>query len=278
MKKMFCIAMALMLLACGAMAETEWLNEEQPVQLDLNGDGVQEELVWKTDAINEYEEAVEVIVKNANGEMRWGVPMYGMQVCATDLDGDGMTEIFVCGDMMSNDYVTYCLQYDGIGMMQLQFADVNRGTNDGMYYDYGYGRIVRIGDNIIELEGSQDFLGTYFASRVLSLQDGRFESVDDGVWRTTAENDQESWEYRALLPVQDIPVTFFGEDGEEDGILFAGEKVLITGSDKIAVAYFITQDGRAGYFRIAPDTVNGWGLMINGVSEEELFEYIPYAD
>ena len=278
MKKAFGLMVAMMLLFCTAMAEPVWMENGAAVQLDLNGDGVTEELNWKISVVNEYDEAVEIAIRTANGELRWGVPLYGAQVCAMDLDGDGMMEIFVSGDQMSDDYITYCLQFDGVGMMQLSFADVNRGENTGGYYDYGYGRLVRAENGIIELEGSQDFLGTYMATRVLGLQDGRFESVDDGVWRVNVDPERFEWEYAHLVAAQDIPVTFFGEEGEEDGVLYAGEKVLISGSDKIAVAYFQTEDGRYGFFDIRPDTASGWGLTINGISESELFENIPYAD
>lgn len=260
------------------MAEPAWMTGNEIFQMDLNGDGVQEILSWYVEEVNEYEQMVNVAVQTQTRNVQWSMPLYGVKVLAEDLDGDGMVEIFVSGDIMSDDYVTYCLHFDGVDLVALNFADINRGTNDGTYYDYGYGRIVRVGDNTIELQGSQDFLGTYFASRILSLQDGRFEVADDGVWRITSVIDQESWEYRALLPVQDIPVTFFGEDGEEDGLLLAGEKVVITGSDKIAVVYFTTEDGRAGYFSIAPDTMNGWGSIVGGIPEAEAFEYVPYAD
>lgn len=278
MKKVFCWILVLAAMTCGALAEVNWMDENTVIELDLNGDGTMEGLSWKTSVVNEYDETVEVVVKTANGEVRWGVPLYSAQVCALDLDGDGMTEIFVSGDEMSDDYVTYCLQFDGTGMMQLSFADINRGENSEAYYDFGYGRLVRAENGIVELEGSQDFLGTYMATRVLGLQDGRFESVDDGVWRVEVDPERFEWEYAHLVAAQDIPATFFGEEGEEDGILRAGEKLLISGSDKIAVAYFQTEDGRFGFFQIAPDTVNGWGLTINGISESELFEYIPYAD
>ena len=39
-----------------------------------------------------------------------------------------------------------------------------------------------------------------------------------------------------------------------------------------------TEDGREGFFSIAPDAERGWGMKVNGVSEEELFEMVPYAD
>lgn len=276
MKKMVCLVLTALMLLGGAMAEPAWMTEGEVLWLDLNGDGTQEGLVWFTSALNEYDEMITVLVQTPQGDLQWSVPVYGAQVCAMDSDGDGMTEIFVSGDEMSDDYVTYCLQFDGVGMRQLSFADGNRGTNSGGYYDYGYGRLVRAENGIIELCGSQDILGTYMASRVMALQDGRFEFVDDGVWRI--EVDTERFSFGHLLPVRDIPVTFFGEDGEEDGILHAGEKVLISGGDKVSMAYFVTEDGRAGYFRIAPDTVNGWGSLINGIPEAELFAYVPYAD
>ena len=57
-----------------------------------------------------------------------------------------------------------------------------------------------------------------------------------------------------------------------------GDKLVITASDKATRAYFETQDGRQGYLEIAPNAEQGWGWLVNGVSENDVFEIVPYAD
>ena len=42
--------------------------------------------------------------------------------------------------------------------------------------------------------------------------------------------------------------------------------------------WFVTEDGRTGYFGIEPNEEQGWGYLVEGMSEDELFEMVPYAD
>lgn len=290
MKKIFAVLIIAALLIGGTCFAEEiylfsgtQLEEGAALAVDLNGDGAAETVFWNQVPMNEYDELAEVVVQSADGSIAsWNMMIYGTRVYVVDLDCDGRTEIFVTGDMMSDDYATYCLRYEGGALTQLLFADGMRGDNTGEYYDYGYGMVTAIDDNMLKLTGSQDMLGTYMCSRFLTLDGDRFEFVDDGVWcvdRTIYPlTEEEIWEYQSLTAVREIPATFYGADGEEDGIVHAGEKVAVTGGDKASVVYFQTQSGRAGYFSIAPDTANGWGYTIDGISEGDLFEYVPYAD
>ena len=124
---------------------------------------------------------------------------------ATDLDGDGIVEIFVCGDWASADYATYCLHWDGSTFTPLPFANASRGDDSGDYLYYGYGYVQAIEDGLLTLCGSQDVLGTYFGTRVFALQNDVFEFADDGLWRFPI--DEYSWQ-RALVPTRDIAATF----------------------------------------------------------------------
>lgn len=284
MKKILAMVLAMMLLV-GASAEQE-IGAMQPEMgaayaIDLDGDGVQETLTWNSIAINEYDEIAEVRVQNVDGaEVGWGSDiLYGARVYLHDTNSDGAVEIFISGDQMSDDYITYCLQYTGDGLEQLRFADVNRGENTGDYYDYGYGMVTAFDGIEVSLTGSQDMLGTWFATRRLALIDGQFEIVDDGYWICDPDvTDPEVWEYRSLTPVQPIPVTFVVDYNTVPGELQPGERVLLTYFDKLADAFFVTEDGRVGYFTAFVDQETGWGWTINGVSEYDLFETVPYAD
>lgn len=286
MKKVLAMVLALLMLLGGAMAEEKAANDAVALEngvateVDLDGDGAMESVTWSTAMLNEYDEEAVVTVGNASGEVEWRSGMlYGSQAWVTDIDANGLKEIFVSGDQMSDDYVTFCLNYTGAALEQLLFADANRGENTGEYYDWGYGMVTAIEGAEITLTGSQDMLGTWMASRRFSLLDGRLEIVDDGYWMCDPDvDDPEVWEYRSLTPVQAVPVTFVVDYELVSGELQPGERILLTRFDKLADAFFVTEDGRHGFITAQPDAESGWGWTINGVPESEMFEYVPYAD
>ena len=61
-------------------------------------------------------------------------------------------------------------------------------------------------------------------------------------------------------------------------MLKAGERIIITGSDKRSQASFITEDGRTGILRIEENLNGGWGWKVNDIPEEEVFDFLGYAD
>lgn len=275
-----------MLLGMSAMAEgpvTDIGGRElaagESVQLDLDGDGAVEQLTWRTIVEGEYgDESVELEVVSASGEATAWISdnLWGARVYAVDLDSDGRTEIFVSGDEMSDDYFTSCLHYANGALSPLTFPDVNRGENTSDCFDYGYGQVTGFGENAVTLTGSQDVLGTYFGSRTFTLSGEAFALADDGLWRFERDfENPEIWEYGCLTLKQSLSATL--EDGSET-TLEPGDKLVITASDKVSVAYFQTRDGRAGTLPIEADAEKGWGMKVNGISEDELFEYVPYAD
>ena len=299
MKKWFAILVSLlMILSVPALAEVDgedvgitmfssafgqMLTEGEAAQLDLDGDGAKESVTWKSVPLDEYDDEVVVEVIPASGEaITWhSGTLYSAWACVDDLDGDGVMELLVTGDLMSDDYATFCLHLADGALTLLPVANTFRGADPEAepYCDAGYGMITAIGPNKLELTGSQDVLGTYFGSRTFTLKDGRLELNDDGLWHFET-GDADSWEYRALTPKAEIAATFV--DGDQQ--ISAGMpesfnvRIQITASDRTSVAWFVTEDGREGFLSIAPDEENGWGTLVNGVSEEELFEFVPYAD
>lgn len=284
MKKVFAMVLALLMLTSGAMAQTVFnpvaLEAGRSLNVDLDGDGVKETVSLTTRMLDEYDEEAIITVNGRYAEnVEWHSGMlYGIQAWVTDIDSNGLKEIFVSGDQMSDDYITYCLNFTGEILDPLMFADVNRGENTGDYFEYGYGMVTEINGSEITLTGSQDMLGTWMAERRFSLIDGLLEIVDDGYWVNAMDlNDPEIWQYCSLNPVRAIPVTFIKNYTEIPGMLQPGERILPTHFDKIADLFFVTEDGREGYLTAREDTEN-WGWKINGINEFELFEYIPYAD
>jgi len=290
MKRMFAFIMAMCLCIAGAAfaEDTEIfggfaLLPGDTAEVDLNGDGAAETIGWQLIEDEEnYTEQVVLTITAADGSaVEWSEYLYMASVIVSDVDSDGVYEIFITGDEMSADYLTYCLHYTGSELLPLMFADTARGAWNGGYYKCGYGYLEAIVDGAVTLSGSQDILGTYFGSRVFGLQHGIFEIVDDGMWRFDNYDfdDPDVWEYVALKPVADINAMFITEDGDEqEGVIAAGERFIVTASDKESVVYFRMQDGRCGYFWVMPDYEWGFGYYIDGVYEDQIFEYIPYAD
>ena len=260
LKRWIAALLALMLLALPALAEMAegnepvdaermlpgWIPENRPAFVDLDGDGIQEVVSWRY-APGEYEESLLVTVGSADGTAatcRTDI-LWDEQVYIRDLDGDGAQEILLSGDVMSADYVTYCLRYTGGALAELLFPDSGRGDENGDgYYKCGYGAITAIDGNRLVLSGSQDILGTWFATRAVTLTPlCRFEFDDDGIW-----------------------------------VLSPGDRIIPYASDKRDRVWFVTPDGIRGVLSISHDYERGWGWLVEGRSEEELFEYVPYAD
>ena len=287
MKKLFAIMTAAALAAAGAgcAEDTDMaLNNgaalalDQRLEIDLNGDGEAEQVLIKLQGPEE-EQTVSVFVSASDGAMYTYDTdvMWLSDAWATDLDGDGQMEILISGDEMSDDYFTWCLRFDDeAGLVALEVADANRGENTDGYFDAGYGAVTAIDGNRLTMVGSQDVLGTWMAARTFTLKDGRFELEDGGLWKLLSwEDEEEMWEYGSLTLTAELPVTL--SDGSDD-VLRKGDQLVITQTDKVSIVYFRTRDGREGSFPIEPNLEEGWGSLVNGVPEYDLFEYLPYAD
>lgn len=197
------------------------------------------------------------------------------------MDGDGVVEILLTGDVASDDYYTTCLHFEDGALVPVPFADGNRGDNGSDYLAEGYGMVMDISGNTLSLSGSQDVLGTWFATRIYALVDGRFDFADNGEWvRDLGDantNDPGFWEDNYGVLTTTAPLDYTAEDGSA-AQLPEGARLMIMASDKQSAARFITPEGITGTLAIAPNKEKGWGMMVNGVNEDTCFEYIPYAD
>ena len=285
MKRVLILILALLLSATAALSESAVLPDaavpmDTPVSADLDGDGAPETLRW-TMAPGEFDQALTLTVETASGEtLTYATGIIWMAgAWVTDLDGDGAAEILATGDVMSDDYYTFCLRYDRGALYEVLFPDNGRGNATDGYFKYGYGMIVDIGENSVTLSGSQDVLGTWFASRTVALApSGHFEFSDDGLWRRDPADpdDADLWAHRALTVTQPLPYTDL--QGNPAGTLEPGAKIYICASDKETVVHFTAQDGVTGVLAIARNYERDWGRLVDGIPEDECFEVIPYAD
>ena len=286
MKRLISLMLILFLAAIGLPAlaeELPWAGgipiDGTPRELDLDGDG-SPETIWLETVPDDFESFQRLHVTGGDDiDSVYDMEIIdGATACAGDMNRDGLMEIFVWGDVMSDDYYTWCLHYNGDHLLPVLFADTSRGDNSDGYYKSGYGMVTDVSPECtVTLCGSQDMLGTYFMERTLSLtEDGLFELTDDGRWVRDLElldlDDDEFWDgYSVLNPIAAVPTA----DGAP---IQPGEKFIITGTDKQTEASFLTQDGRTGTLEINEDWERGWGWRIGDIPEDELFEFVPYAD
>ena len=273
MKKLFCFLMALALLCPAALAGSIPLNEK--AYADMDGDGADENITLKMEGVP-GEEYLALYLFGADGSFNTHEMYVSDLVDAfvQDIDGDGLLELLVTCDYYSDDYVTYCFNYteDG-GMTALQFEGVSRGDDAEPFTIEGYGRITAMDGASLTLVGARDVLGTWMASRVFTLKEGRFVLDDDGLYRMACT--EEDWEYRPLI--LKVPLEVSLPDGSA-GVFPAGTQFLPTASDGRSIVHLITRDGVECSVKIEPNTKTGWGSLIGGMEEEYVFEYIPYAD
>ena len=287
MKRIIYVLLALCLLAISAPAWAEaaegaplTLAEGELLIADLDGDGTDEALSCAM-APDQYDDFLTLTVTGADGashayasKLIWSEAVY-----VVDLDGDGAQEILLTGDVMSDDYYTWCLRWDGAALYEVLFPDASRGGNTDSYFKWGYGQITSIADGRVTLSGTQDALGTWFAARTVALSPyDRFEFDDDGLWvrEPIDADDPDLWEYRALTVTR--PLNYTDEAGNPAGTLQAGDKLLVCATDKASFVRFLLPDGTVGRLEVAHDYSRGWGFLVDGMPEDDCFESIPYAD
>ena len=284
MKRLLILMLALCLLS-GLIAAHAEPDAHAPIAqgvalaVDLDGDGAEETVCWDMLPCK-YDKCLTVTVTGADGAtVTYDTAILGEgAVYVIDLDGDGASEILMTGDVMSDDYYTWCVQYRGGRLFEVLFPDGNRGENTDGYYKQGYGIITRLTDDVVELTGSQDVLGTWMASRVVRLDSpGRFEFADNFMWERAADNfDDDLWEYRALTVK--APIAYVGTHGHDSGTLNPGDRLLVYATDKQSEALFVTPDDVTGILSISRNDEQGWGWLVDGVPEEACFEQVRYAD
>lgn len=289
MKKLIAILLISALLSASALADAgdtlpnHIVMRGMAASMDLDGDGTEEALRWDMVDIDEYTSSLALTVVDAEGtQINYSTELIGGQaVYATDMDGDGVVEILLTGDVASDDYYTTCLHFEGGALVPVPFADGNRGDNRSEYLSEGYGMVMDISGNTLSLSGSQDVLGTWFATRIYTLVDGRFDFADNGEWvRDLGDADTDDpgfWEDNYGVLTTTAPLDYTADDGSA-AQLPEGARLMIMASDKQSAARFITPEGITGTLAIAPNKEKGWGMTVNGVDEDSCFEYIPYAD
>lgn len=163
--------------------------------------------------------------------------------------------IFVC-DYASDDYVTFVYEVTG-GKVSL--CDRLEGAG------FGWNGNLCIGTDRVGLYKRLEILGSYSGWMEYSFgDDGKLTPLSD-VYAIDTNS--------TLTVVKDLPVML---EGKEEAALPAGTKMRITGTDNNGTACFRLETGQAGEIKYVREE-GQWGILINGVSEFEYFEEVPYA-
>jgi len=277
MKKLISLILMLAMLCCAAQAVpaegAHMLDLNAQNEIDMDGDGAPETIRLELEG-SDGEEYIALYLFGADGSFYSYdlFALYLLDAWCADLNGDGLLELMVECDFYSDDYAAFCFNYtEDAGMTVLPFTGLDRTEITDAYTDAGYGKITAVNGNRITLTGSQDVLGTWMASREFDLIDGRFELVEGMFMIDIAQSD---WTDRPLILKQDIDV---GE-GNQAIPLKKGDLILPVASDLKSFVLMTTESGRTFQFDIQLNEEYGWGWIVNGINEDDLFEYVPYAD
>ena len=185
-------------------------------------------------------------------------PSFNARIWLADLDADACPEIYFCGDMASDDYVLNAWSCKSGTPEQIPFEDQ-------LFLEAS---ILSISEGSLQLESTQDVLGSYEAVRAYVLHDGVLVPLGDA-WQIVPANTS----YSRLSLVRDLPVTL--DDGTES-TFGPGTILQVTGTDGKSFVDVVTEDGTAG--RVYIEKPEGdWQWYINGEPELSYFELVPYA-
>ena len=183
---------------------------------------------------------------------------FNAHIWLADLDTDGYPEVYFNGNMNGDQYV-------------LNVWSLKTGTPQLIPFEdqtFMEAAIIGVSDNSLQLESTQNVLGSYSAIRAYALHDDVLTPLGDA-WQIVPANTS----YSRMTVVMDIPVTL--DDGTQS-VFGPGTVLQVTGTDGKSFVDVITNDGVTG--RIAVEQPAGdWQWYIDGKPELEYFELVPYA-
>lgn len=167
---------------------------------------------------------------------------------------DGRSFVFVVCDYMSDDYVTFV--YEVTDNTLQKCSEVSNASISDEY----------MSTNEIVLNVRVDALGTYGANVHYSLNENGQLVLLDEIYKIDTEN--------TMTIIKELPVIL---DGAET-MLSVGTEIAVTGTNNVDEVYFrVVNSDQTGTIRYTKDEEDGWIHLIDGVSEYEYFDMIPYA-
>ena len=235
-----------------------------PYENDLDGDGAKETVDLVQNQSTDSSDSIYALRVTDGGS----TAQYQTRIISdpklwlADIDYDGKMEMLISGNIMSDDYVAWCLRYQAGKLVSVPFADGGGGAQTETASVW----IDGIGDGGISMGSAQYVLGTYGALRDYEYYDGAVQPVPGAVWTFTKN---ETW----LTLKADLPAAY--DDGQKT-VVSAGSSILLTSTDGATWVRFVDKDNNTGTINIEKNT-ESWNFIIDGKSEDTYFEMLPYA-
>lgn len=271
-------------------------SKDGECEVDLDGDGLAEKVSIVAQSGEPYmiQDYCTLSVKDASGaehtmnlQIQWATI-----ATAYDFDADGRTELFISGDMESDDFVSYVIRFDGSELI-LAAPEVPYDNSDNVLIDVEpgtpqteepsfYGCIEVVNDGSLTVNQTLDILGTRGGSTTYLMDADAFRFAKDpsAPWVFKFDtNNAEDWEYMGMETSAEFPVRMDGT--QEDATLPIGTEIAITEISLDGEEYvcrFVTRAGEEGTIRVTfVNTDTDYGCYINGVSEYDCFTVLHYA-
>ncbi len=253
--------------------------EDMQITYDIDGDTVVEtvRLIEYQDSYSMDYTLIEIV---DNGESIYfgsgdaDMPPFGEVLCLMDVvPGDPYVEIILSGDMMSSDYITHILRYDGKTITPATMVS----AYDGEVYTGIFGHFYGMSEegNIL-IDDGVDALGSFWALRDFAHQgDMRFGYAENSTWTRLGDyGGLWDMEYGPALTVK-LPLPIY-MSGTAPEVLAPGTKIIVTETDRESFVNVVLQNG--GWGRIDLEWKKGeYRAYIAGLPEDDYFEYLPYA-
>ncbi len=231
----------------------------QPITADLNGDGIEETIAVVVDE-EQYTTTVTVtsgdtVLTDVSDSALFGPICHIGDVTA----GDGAKELYICGDIASDDYVTY--------IYRIQNGTLQRAEIFGtvMFAD---------GGGTLPVITVVNVLGSYAGYCQYALGDDFTFTLSSpyAVLRYIGD-----WEDRKLTVAKDgisaIPVA---STTSATIPLSKGEELMLAETDEMNYVILERRDGSQLLVNVEKNEEE-WGWLINGIPEEEWFGMLMYA-
>lgn len=251
------------------------IREDLPCAVDLDGDG-EDEVVDLILLPTETDDSLRWTVSVTKGreQKRFQTDILNdmpYDLWVGDLDEDGRYEIFFHGDAASDDYLIYAFRSD---MSLLFFEPDDRFAdwedNEGESNVFA-GRIEGFEDGHIVIEGIIDMLGTHWGVRNYAIGDDGVIGPVSSVWAFDEPEDRFLTVTRTMTAYR----AAVRRDPGEAFTLEPGDRICTLASDGFERMWFETERGREGVLILVRDEENTW--LIDGVPEEDCFEFLPYS-
>lgn len=261
------------------VAEPVDFFEAQTLDMDLNSDGALEHVsfIEQYDAQGYVTCAALRVTSDDGADVSEDLEIMGYlsALFAYDIDGDGLVELFISGDICSSDYETWLFRYDEGALITAAPA-----YEPDYEYDYvlsaAFGSVTKLEGAVVTINNTVDILGSWWCETQYQMKAGGFglERVPGSVWTYASSGyTAGDWDWAAITAAE-FPVTLDGESTPTT--LPVGTKLVPVDTDGKTYIHFVTQEGVKGtlYVHFNADS---WGYSIGGVSEYDLFSNLPYA-